>query len=71
MSNVHMLYAPPSKASRKRRRWRRLRRAARALLDAMHDSRRRAACKVVHDHAHLLDDERERSINSLWLQVHW
>jgi hypothetical protein len=68
VSNIHVLHAVPSKPVRVRRRW--LRRAARALLDALHDSRRRAALRAIHDHAHLLADERER-IHSIWLQVYW
>ncbi len=71
MSKIHVLHASPKKTTRKGRWRRRFRRAARALLDAMHDSRRNAARKVVRDHAHLLGDENERSIDSLWMQVYW
>ncbi len=62
-----LLYA--SLGTARRSRWRRLRRAVRALLEALHDSRRRAAHKVLRDNAHLLADE--RSIASLWLNVYW
>jgi hypothetical protein len=56
MSKINLIYAPASKVER----WnslRLLRRAARALLYALHDSRERAARKIIHDHRNLLPQQ--------------
>lgn len=39
----------------RQRRWRCVRRAARAVLGALRESRVRAARKIIHDHRHLLE----------------
>jgi hypothetical protein len=51
------VYPMPTVAFRaeRRDRWRCLRRAARAVLRALHESRARAARKVIHDYHHLLE----------------
>jgi hypothetical protein len=56
MSKIELVYAPASNVGR----WsglRLLRRAARALLIALQDSRERAARNIIRDHRHLLPDQ--------------
>ncbi len=54
MSKAYLIRAVAFEAER-RHRWRCVRRAARALLCALLESRERAARKIIHDYRHLIE----------------
>jgi hypothetical protein len=55
LSHIDLIWTPPFKAV-SRNLLRPFRRAARALLRSLQDSRARAARKIIHDYRHLLQE---------------